>query len=365
MKVPFVDLSRIHDPIRQELIAVMDNLISNSAFIQGKYVEQFENEFASYLGMKHCVGCANGTDALELALEGLGIGDGDEVLVPVHSWASTASAVVRVGAKPVLVDTQQENFNVNPDLMESCVTSATKAIIPVHLYGYPCRMGEIMGIARKHKLLVIEDCAQAHGAEYAGKKVGTFGDAACFSFYPAKNLGALGDGGAIVTNDSDLLEKLRMLINCGQKNKNQIKVIGRNSRLDALQAGILSVKLKHLDTWNEQRRQAAAYYFEILKNIEQIEIPIEAKNAKHVYHLFVIKVSNRQFLTKHLDAMNVGYGIHYPFLLNEIFSASSDFIGARSYADRIISLPMFAGITQTEIEFVVNTVAASQAKASS
>ncbi len=356
MKIPFVDLVRIHGPIRNELDLVVDTLLKSSAFIQGKYVQQFENEFAQYIGVKHCIGCANGTDAIELALEVLEIGQGDEVLLPVHSWVSTASAVVRVGAKPVFIDTLQEEYTINPALLEEAITPKTKAILPVHLYGHPCNMSEIMAIARKHKLLVIEDCAQAHGAEYDGKKVGSFGDAACFSFYPSKNLGALGDGGAIVTSSNKTAENLRLVINCGQQRKNDIKLVGRNSRLDALQAGFLSVKLKYLDKWNEQRRQTADFYFELLKENKTIHLPTQAKNTKHVYHLFVIKTKNRDFLINQLEQKGIGSGIHYPFLLSQIFPSSKIFPSGIGYNQQILSLPMFAGLTLSEIENIANSI---------
>jgi len=356
MKVPFVDLARIHEPLAEELTMLVKEILSSSSFILGRYVEQFENEFAAYVGAKHCVGCANGTDALELALEGLGIGVGDEVLLPVHSWISTASAIVRVGAIPVFIDTLLDEYTINPVLLEEAITPRTRAILPVHLYGRACRMNEIMSIARKHRLLVIEDCAQAHGAEYDGKKVGSFGDAACFSFYPSKNLGALGDGGCVVTSQSELAEKIRKLINCGQQGKNNIQIIGRNSRLDALQAGWLSIKLKHLDEWNRQRRNAADFYIKKLRNFAGIEHVVETMNTKHVYHVFAIKALNRQLVIKKLEAAEIGYGIHYPFMLSEIFNSNASFNIANQYAPQILSLPMFAGITEQEIEAVVEAM---------
>jgi len=364
MKVPFVDLYRIHYSIEKEISNVLNLLIKNSSFIQGKYVTHFEEEFADYIGVNYCVGCANGTDAIELALEGLGITTSDEVIVPVHSWVSTATAVARLGAVPVFIDTLYEEYTINTALIERAITPKTKAIIPVHLYGQVCDMEEIMRIAKQHNLLVIEDCAQAHGAIYKGKRAGSFGDAACFSFYPAKNLGALGDGGAITANNATLAHKLRMLINCGQENKNEIKMIGRNSRLDTLQAAVLSIKLKYLDTWNEQRRETAVHYCELLKDIVHIELPKEAKERKHVYHLFVVKANYRSALTKHLEANEIGYGIHYPFMLNNIFTCDKGFAVAEKYGSKIISLPMFVGINDQEIETVANAIAKLPVKSS-
>ena len=356
MKVPFVDLNRIHEPIRHEINSAVNEVLSGSSFILGKYVERFESEFANYIGTKHCIGCANGTDALELALEALGIGAGDEVIVPVHSWVSTASAVVRAGAVPVPVDTLNDQFTINPSLIQAAITSKTKAIVPVHLYGHACRMDEIMELAQKNNLLVIEDCAQAHGAEYNGKRVGSFGNAACFSFYPSKNLGALGDGGCITTNDFALAEKVKALGNCGQKVKNKISYVGRNSRLDELQAAVLSVKLKYLDSWNEKRRTAANFYSERLKDVSDIKLPVEIEGAKHVFHLYVIKVENRDSLASVFNLQGIDFGVHYPFMLNEIFPSSDSFPVAGKYVSQIFSLPMFAGITEEELKIVAATL---------
>jgi len=360
MKVPFVDLQRIHEPLKHEIDAVVNEVLNSSSFILGKHVEQLESEFANYIGTKYCVGCANGTDALELALEALGIGTGDEVIVPVHTWVSTASAVARLGAVPVPVDTLNEEYTINPALIQAAITSKTKAIIPVHLYGHPCRMKEIMELAQKNNLLVIEDCAQAHGAEYKGKRVGSFGNAACFSFYPSKNLGALGDGGCITTNDGVLAQKIKAIGNCGQATKNKISYVGRNSRLDELQAAVLSVKLKYLDGWNEQRRAAAKIYTEQLNNIYGIQLPVETEGAKHVYHLYVIRAERREALAEFFTQQQIGFGIHYPFMLNEVVPSSNSFPVAGRYAPQIFSLPMFAGITTAEVKVVAETLTSFQ-----
>ncbi len=363
MKVPFVDLNRIHEPIKNEINSAVNAVLYSSSFVLGKQVEKFELEFADYIGTKHCIGCANGTDALELALEALGVSKDDEVIVPVHSWVSTASAVVRVGAVPVPVDTLMDEYTINPALIKAAITPKTKAIIPVHLYGHPCRMKEIMDIAQSNNLWVIEDCAQAHGAEYKGKKIGSFGHAACFSFYPSKNLGALGDGGAITTNDFALSEKISALANCGQATKNNISYVGRNSRLDTIQAAVLSIKLKYLDLWNEQRREAAFFYSSQLKNFTEIVLPVEAAEVKHVYHLYVIQTKNREALSEFFTQRQIGFGIHYPFMLHQIFTPFHSFGIAEQYAPKIFSIPMFAGINTAELNLVSKTISDFQTTA--
>ena len=348
-KIPFVDLLRIHQPIKAEIDAAIQTVIAGNSFIGGKFVTQFEEEFAAYLSAQHCVGCANGTDAIELALEALNIGAGDEVILPVHSWISTASAIARVGAKPVFVDTEADTFCINANEIEAKITSNTKAILPVHLYGHPCDMDAINAMAKRHKLLVIEDCAQAHGALYKGRKVGTFGDVACFSFYPSKNLGALGDAGAVVTNNSDVAQAIRELINCGQREKNNIVRIARNSRLDGLQAAVLSVKLKHLDDWNESRKASAEQLTQALKGVAAIELPVHRDYATHVYHLYVIKCADRTAVRQKLANQNIDWACHYPFLLSESFGDATSYKNAQSYIDKIVSLPLFAAMTNDEI----------------
>src|SRR5712675_788739 len=260
MQIPLVDLKAQYAAIKSEIDQAISQVLADTAFIAGKYAKIFEQEFASYAGLKHCIGCGNGTDALELALGALGIGPGDEVLVPALTWVSTAICTLPVGAKPVFVDMLPTLYTMDPSKIEAKITSRTKAIIPVHLYGLPAQMDEIMAIARKHKLRVIEDCAQAHGATYKGRKVGTFGDIACFSFYPGKNLGAYGDAGALCTNDDGLAIKARKIANYGGLARHEHEFAGRNSRLDGIQGAILSVKLKHLEKWTRDRQQHAAAY---------------------------------------------------------------------------------------------------------
>ena len=258
MRVPFVDLKAQYMSLKAEFDAAILRVLSETAFVAGRYAAAFEREFADYLGVKHCIGVANGTDAIEIALLSVGIRSGDEVLVPANTFFATAEAVVNIGAVPVFVDIDAATYNIDPDRIEAPITPLTKAIIPVHLYGLPAEMEPIVQVARKHGLKIVEDCAQAHGATYNGQKVGTFGDAATFSFYPSKNLGAFGDGGAIVTNGDDVEALARAISNHGQLTKNKHSMIGRNSRLDGLQGAILSVKLPHLDGWIEARRSRAA-----------------------------------------------------------------------------------------------------------
>lgn len=349
MSVPFVDLNAIHTPIFSEINDAVTSVIRSNEFIKANVVESFEEKFANYIGVNCAVGCANGADALELALEVLQLKAEQEVIVPVYSWISIASAVLRVGAKIIFADTLYDEFTIDPKSIEEKITPNTKAIIVVHLYGNPCRMNEIMAIAEKYSLLVIEDCAQAHGALYRGQKVGSFGLMSCFSFYPSKNLGAFGDGGAVLTNDVVLAEKIKAIAHCGQTQKNTIKYIGRNSRLDSIQAAVLLVKLKYLDKWNDSRRELAMFYNSILKQVN-IELPKEEEGAKHVYPLFVVKTNNRESLIKNLEESDIGYGIHYPFLLNEVDGLKDycDYTNANKYIKRIVSLSMYPNIGKKE-----------------
>jgi dTDP-4-amino-4,6-dideoxygalactose transaminase len=343
--IPFVDLNPIHTPIREELNRAIQAVLDEGDFIKGKAVTRFEENFAGYIGTRYAVGCANGTDALELALEALDLKPDDEVIVPVHSWISTATAVLRAGAKVVFADTLYDEFTINPNSIKEKITAKTKAIMVVHLYGNPCRMDEIMQIAKENKLIVIEDCAQAHGAKYKGKRVGSFGVMSCFSFYPSKNLGAFGDGGAVLSDDKNLIEKIRAIAHCGQVEKNKIDYIGRNSRLDSIQAAVLDVKLNYLDGWNESRRAAALDYSKLLKGYDLV-LPTITKGCEHVYHLFVVKAKNRNDFSQMLDINKIGHAIHYPFLLNEINGLRDglEYPIADRYKGEILSMPMYAGI---------------------
>jgi len=300
MKIPFVDLKAQYDSIKPKIDQAIAGVVSNTSFVGGDKVDEFENKFAEFIGVDHAISCANGTDAIEIALEALGVGFGDEVLVPAYSWVSTASAVSRVGAKPVFVDVHPDYYTIDSNQIESKLTSKAKAIIPVHFYGLPAEMPAISEIAKKHKLFVIEDCAQSHGAMIGKQMAGTFGDLATFSFYPGKNLGAFGDGGAILTSNSDLADKCKIISGLGQKDKHNHVMIGRNSRLDSLQAAILSVKLPMLEEWTAKRRWVARQYNMQFSDTD-IKIQRIPTDYKHVYHIYVIQVDKRDKLKTFLE----------------------------------------------------------------
>lgn len=358
--IPLVDVRRQHDPLRKEINAAISRIIDSSAFVFGSDLTKFESEFAKYCGTKYALGVGNGADALRLVIYALGVGVGDEVISVANTFTATIDAVIHTGATPVLVDCD-EYFNIDPLEIEKKITKKTKGIIVVHLYGQPARMDMIMKIAKKHKLFVVEDCAQAHGAEFNGKKVGSIGIAGCFSFYPGKNLGAMGDGGMITTNDKSLYEKLEKLRFFGQgKNKYHHDIVGFNSRLDNLQAAILLIKLKKLNKWNSQRINAAKIYTKLLKGV--VELPSLAKGAKHVYHLYVVKTPRRDELLKFLQDNGVYPGIHYPVplhLLNahkKLGHKEGDFPNSERASNSILSLPIFPGITEAEIKKVVSLI---------
>jgi dTDP-4-amino-4,6-dideoxygalactose transaminase len=359
--IPFVDLGAQYRSIKNEIDKAIEQCITDGNFIKGKAVELFENRFADYLGAEYCLGCGNGTDALEIILSSLGIGPGDEVIVPALSWISTSEAVNNVGAEPVFVDINPLTYTINTDLIEEKITNNTKAIIPVHLYGCPADMNEIVRISAKYKIHIIEDCAQAHGAEYFDKKVGTFGIASAFSFFPSKNLGAFGDAGAIVTNSQHLYETARKISNHGQL-KTKHSLIGRNSRLDSLQASILNVKLTHLDIWNLKRINIAAFYLKQLSANKKINIPQIQDNTKHVFHLFVIRCKNRVRLAKILDEKKISWAVHYPTPLPFLEAykykkhKSSEFPVSSEITNEIISLPMFPELSEYQLNIICNQI---------
>ncbi|ANE55260.1 MULTISPECIES: DegT/DnrJ/EryC1/StrS family aminotransferase [Methylomonas] len=311
MNIPFLDLNPLHQELRAELQNAFERVLDSGWYILGHEVEQFEHEFADYCQADHCVGVGNGLDALHLILRAYGIGDGDEVIVPANTYIATWLAVSYAGATPVPVEPDEQTYNINPSLIESAITPRTKAIIAVHLYGQPANMNVINALATTHKLKVIEDAAQAHGAKYRGQRVGSLGDAAGFSFYPGKNLGALGDGGAITTNDTNLADKLRILRNYGSRVKYLNEVKGFNSRLDELQAAMLRVKLKKLDEWNSKRKAIAQVYLHELKN-SALQLPSVPDWANPVWHLFVVRYPLRDQLRQKLQEAGIGTMIHYP-----------------------------------------------------
>lgn len=357
--IPFIDLNAQYITIKDEIDSAIQHCIDGSHFIKGDIVAQFEENFAAFLGAKYCLGCGNGTDALEIILKSLNIGPGDEVIVPALSWIATAEAVNNVGAEPVFVDINASTYTIDYTRIEKSISAKTKAIIPVHLYGCPADMTEICKIAEDNHLYVIEDCAQAHGAVYKGKKAGTFGIASAFSFFPSKNLGAFGDGGAILTNDKDLAETARKISNHGQLNeKHRHYIVGRNSRLDTIQAAILNVKLKHLERWNNRRQEIASIYISALKGHPEFILPRNEKDRSHVFHLFVIRSSKRMDLIKHLDNNKISWGIHYPKALPFLDAygyknpKTEDFDVSSQITEDILSIPMFPEISGEQLEIV-------------
>lgn len=361
MNVPFSTVQMMHEEIQDKMMDAFVRMYERHWFIQGTELEQFEEEYASYCGVKHCVGCGNGLDALYLILRAYGIGGGDEVVVPSNTYIATALAVTYTGATPVFVEPRIESYNINPEKIESCITEKTKAIIAVHLYGQPAEMGEILKIARKYGLKVIEDAAQAHGAQYQGKKTGSLGDAAGFSFYPGKNLGALGDGGAVVTDDKELADMVRALGNYGSDYKYHHIYQGNNSRLDEVQAGLLRVKLAELDRWNEGRVQIARRYLTEIVNPDVI-LPTTVKGGTHVYHIFAIRCQNRDSLEAYLSEKGIGTNKHYPIPmhLQEAYRDMRIPEGALPLAEEIsrtqLSLPLYYGMAQEEVSYVIDAL---------
>jgi len=357
MKVPFVDLQAHYRAIKSEIDEAMANVIDQAAFIGGKYVSQFEEAFASYCGAEYCVGVGNGTDALYIALRALGIGPGDEVITVANSFIATSEAITMTGAKIVFVDCDPQTYNMDMEQVSHAITLRTKAIVPVHLYGQPADMLTLKNLANVHGLFIVEDAAQAHGAEINSRRVGTLGHAGCFSFYPAKSLGAYGDGGAIVTNNEELATKCRMIANHGRMSKYDHDFEGINSRLDGLQAAILNVKLKHLEKWTERRRAVANRYKDLLKST-LVMVPVEAERMRHVYHLFVVRVQNREAVMAELKSRGIETGIHYPIALPNLRAyrylghTPEDFPIATKYSKEILSLPMFPELTEDQLLYV-------------
>ena len=362
MQVPFLDLKAQHDPLRDEIAAAIQEVIEASAFAGGPFVAKFEEDFAAYCQCPHAIGVANGTDALWFTLLALGIGPGDEVITVPHTFIATAEAISFCGAKPVFVDIEDQTYNMDASLLERAITPRTRAIIPVHIFGQPADLDPILQIASKHKVPVIEDACQAHGAEYKGKKAGSLGVAGCFSFYPGKNLGAFGEAGAVVTHNPALKEKIQVLRDHGQAKKYYHSVIGWNGRMDGIQAAVLRIKLKHLERGNASRAAHAARYTQLLGAIEGVITPRTAPYAKPVHHIYAIRVKRRQDLLKSLTQRGIGCGVHYPIPLHlqEAYRflglARGAFPVAEQCADEFLSLPMFPELTPEQIELVVREV---------
>ena len=362
MEIPFADLRPMHGEIRQELDAAYQKVMDNSWFIQGKELDAFEKEFAAYVGVKHCIGVATGLDALYLVLKAYGIGAGDEVIVPSNTFIATALAVSYAGATPVFVEPEIETFNIDVSKIESAITTKTKAIMAVQLQGRCCDMDEINRIAKKHNLRVIEDAAQAHGARYKGKMAGSLGDAAGFSFYPGKNLGAMGDGGCVTTNDDELADKVRALGNYGADYKYHHIYKGTNSRLDEIQAAFLRVKLPHLNRWNESRRKTADHYLTEIKN-PLIKLPLSSSEEyEHVYHVFVICCKMRDELENYLRKNGINTVKHYPIPIHRQTAYSDlgyhegSFPCAEKISSTVLSIPMYYGISNEQVKYVVDAI---------
>jgi len=361
MKVPFVDLVAQYNSIKTPVEEAMFNVVRSSAFILGPDVKQFEAEFATFCEAEHAIGVDSGTSALELALRAFEIGPGDEVITAANTFIATVLAISYVGAKPVLVDVDPLTYNIDPTQITKAITKKTKAIIPVHLYGQPVDMDPIMEIAKKHSLFVIEDACQAHGSRYKGKRAGSIGHAAAFSFYPSKNLGAYGDGGIITTNDAKIAESIRMLRNYGEKAKYHHDLQGYNRRLDTIQAAVLRVKLPHLDAWNANRRRHADMYDELFTG-SNLVIPTVASFAEPVWHLYVIQVDDRDNIRNKLGERGVSTGIHYPIPIHlqkayqNLGYKNGDFPVTEKLADRILSLPMYAELTPDMVKYTVDSV---------
>ena len=359
--IPFVDLKAQYRTIGAEIRAAIDQVLESTAFILGDAVARFEAEFAAYLDVRHAIGVASGLDAIQLALRAAEVVPGDEVILPANTYIATALAVSAVGARCVFVDCVEKTYQMDPNLVEAAITPRTKALMPVHLYGQAAEMSSFMDIAAARGLQVIEDAAQAHGARFDGRRCGAIGRAACFSFYPGKNLGAYGDGGCIVTNDDALAERLRELRNYGQRVKYEHVSKGTNSRLDSIQAAVLSVKLKRLDAWNEQRAAHAAVYSQRLASRDVITPGLDSR-ATHVFHLYVIRSRRRDALQKHLSAHGVQTGIHYPIPIHlqeayrDYGHRPGDFPVTEQVSQQILSLPMFPELSLAQIERVAETI---------
>lgn len=367
MAVPFLDLQAPYRELKAELDDAWHRVNASGWYILGKEAEAFEAEFAAYCGARHCVGVGNGLDALHLIVRACGIGPGDEVIVPGNTYIASWLAITHAGATPVPVEPVEATHNLDPDRVEAAITPKTRAIMAVHLYGQPADMDPILAIARARGLKVIEDCAQAHGARYKGRPVGTLGDAAGYSFYPGKNLGALGDGGAVITNDAALADRIRELRNYGSRVKYQHDVVGYNSRLDELQAALLRVKLRHLDTWNGRRREAAAFYMKELANLPGLVLPSVPAWAEPVWHLFVVRTTDRKRLQAALGERGIGTMVHYPVpphlqpAYRELGIAAGRLPISERLAGEVLSLPMGPHLDAASRAGVVEAVRAAHA----
>ncbi len=361
MRIPLVDLKAQYAAIKPEIDAAIRQVVESTTFIMGEPVKRFEAAFAKYCGARHCIGTSSGTTALHLALLVCDIKPGDEVITVPHTFIATTETISQTGARPVFVDVDPATYTMGPKALERAITPRTRAVLPVHLYGHPADMDPILEVAHRHGLRVIEDAAQAHGAEYKGKRVGLLGDIAAFSFFPGKNLGAYGDAGALVTNDDALAGRARLLANHGRESKYEHLVEGFNYRLDALQAAVLEAKLAHLEAWTERRRSHAARYHELLQ-LTGLPLPVEAPWARHVYHLYVVRVPDRDGVLERLQAAGIGAGVHYPIPLHlqpaysRLGHRRGDFPASEAAADSVLSLPLYPEMTAEMVETVARVL---------
>jgi len=362
LRVPFADLYAQYQSIKAEIDTAIAAVIESSAFIRGPFVQTFEEQFAAAIGTSHCVSCANGTDSLYIAMRALGVQRGDEVIVPAHSWISTSETVTQAGAEVVFCDTDARTYTIDPAAISAKITARTVGIIPVHLYGQPADMDAVLAVAKAHRLWVLEDCAQAHLARYKGRIVGTLGDVASYSFYPGKNLGAMGDAGAIVTNDAALADRMAKFARHGGLKKGDHVMEGINSRLDGLQAAVLSVKLPHLERWTRRKQEIAAEYDQRLAGVKGLTTPAVAPGREHVYHLYVVRHESRDRLAAALAQAGVHTVVNYPTALPFLPAYSryghtpEQFPNAHHSQSRILSLPIFPEMTHAQILSVVNAI---------
>jgi dTDP-4-amino-4,6-dideoxygalactose transaminase len=361
-KVPFISFNKINSQTKPQIINAIEQCIDGQSYILGDNVKNFEASYSKFNNVKYTIGVGNGLDALYLSLKALEIGKGDEVIVPSNTYIATIIAISNTGAKPIFVEPRLDTYNINPDKIEEQITSKTRAILPVHLYGQACEMNRISEIARKHNLHIIEDNAQAHGSKYNDQLTGSFGIINATSFYPGKNLGAFGDAGGITTNSEELYKKCTLFRNYGSSKKYYNEIIGYNSRLDEIQACVLNIKLNYLISWTEERQKIASWYFEGLKDISEITLPITQVNATHVYHLFTIRTSDRNKLQEYLSSQSIETLIHYPIPphLQKAYSyldyKKGDFPIAEQIAETTLSLPLHIGISKQEVKYVCSAI---------
>ena len=366
VRVPFSDLISLHAGIKDEICNSISDVIDTAEFVGGSYVEQFENEFSEYCNTAHAICVGSGTDAIWLTLTAMGVGPGDEVITVPMSFIATAEAISNTGARPVFVDIEECTYTMDASALDGALTRNTKAIVPVQLFGQAADMNPILEFADKHGLMVVEDAAQCHGAKYGGSKVGSLGNAGCFSFYPGKNLGAIGEAGAVVTNDGLLAERIRILRDHGQFKKNQHSVIGWNSRMDGIQGAVLSIKLRHLDEWNRMRQEIATTYSRELSGYKNIILPRTGTDRSHVFHIYAIRALPRDEMTLAFDNRKIGYGIHYPVPIHlqkayaHLGLKEGSYPVSEACANTFLSLPMYPEMTQVQLKWVIDTIGIAQ-----